>query len=62
MIKNLISAYKKGVISNYYKSKDFQKSKRQFSLYLTLGESVAYATLEAGMIPYDEEVVVVEFM
>ena len=62
MIKNLISAYKKGAISNYYKSKDFQKSKRQFSLYLTLGESVAYATLEAGMIPYDEEVVVVEFM
>ena len=62
MIKNLISAYKKGVISNYYKSKDFQKSKRQFSLYLTLGQSVAYATLEAGMIPYDQEVVVVEFM
>ena len=62
MVKKPISSYKKGVISNYYKSKDFQECKREFPLHLPPGESVADADLKAGMISYDQDVVVIEFM
>ena len=62
MVNNQINFYKKGVITKYYKSKTFQDSKKQVPSFPQPGESLGDATLDLEIIPFDQEVIVQEFM
>ena len=62
MVKKKVNSHKKGIITNYYKPKTFQDSKRQFSSFPAPGESVGDAALDLEIIPYNQEVIVQEFM
>lgn len=59
MVKKLLICYKKGIVSDFYKSKSFEEKKRQQSLYPPPGDSVSDTTLDTEeIIPYDQEAVI----
>ena len=49
-------------MTKYYKSKSFQDSKKQVPSFRQPGESLGDATLDLEIIPFDQEVIVQEFI
>ena len=62
-MKKLITCYKEGHISKFYKSEDLQREKKHHHLYPPPGQSVSDAAHNVDqIIPYDQEKIVQEFM